>query len=276
MKRRPSGFWVVSVALHVVLGAGLLYVITIPAPLGRRFRREKLESLPVERIGFLSVPNRGVNTPGRSGGDGRPERPVRRAPPIAAPSTTPSTLPPPPPSVPPSPEGGSGAVVGAGGPTKGIVPSYSDSRLWSPASPIVMAPKSLAEKLDSAVQVRIVAHLDSLAAVAPSGRKPGDWTVSRNGKKYGIDQKKIYIGNITIPTAVLALLPMNRVQGNPTTIERERVLSRMNADITYQAQQGMNDAEFKAAVKRIRERRERERREAEGGVKPITPGTTMP
>jgi hypothetical protein len=109
--------------------------------------------------------------------------------------------------------------------------------------------------------VRLQAHNDSLA-IAQRGRKPGDWTVERGGKKYGIDQRNIYLGSITLPTALLALLPINR-QANPTEIGRERSLALMSADIHYQAERAITEDEFKAAVKRIRDRKERERREAE-------------
>jgi hypothetical protein len=118
------------------------------------------------------------------------------------------------------------------------------------------------ERLDSGLTARIQAHEDSIDANSPKGRKPGDWTVTRNGKKYGLDQNKIYIGSIEIPSAVLALLPLN-VQANPTVRDRERALSYMSRDIAYHAARASRDDDFKAAVKRIRERKERERREAE-------------
>ena len=132
------------------------------------------------------------------------------------------------------------------------------------------APKSPKERLDSALAARLKAHNDSLAALALTGRRPGDWTVTKKGKKYGIDQKNIYIGDITIPTAVLALLPLN-VQGNPTTIERERTLNAMHGAIADQAQGVMNEEEFREAVKRIRERKERERQRTAERTQAATP-----
>lgn len=259
MKQRFSGFWLVSLAIHVVAGAGLFYVLRIGAPF---WSTDEVRDtfLPVERIGFLSIPDRGVTTAGRSGGDGRPvsKTPVRA---LKAPIETPSEVPSPP-STPIAPEGGSGAIVGRGGPTLGVVPSYSDQRLWSTPGPLVTAPKTMLERIDSALVARITAHQDSIAANAPRGRKPGDWTITRDGKKYGLDQNKIYIGSIEIPSAVLALLPLN-VQANPTSLERERALSYMSRDIAFHAARAARDDEFKAAVKRIRERKDRERREAE-------------
>ncbi|MBC7791762.1 MAG: hypothetical protein H7Z74_17585 [Anaerolineae bacterium] len=260
MKQRLGGFWLVSLAIHLVAGAGLIYVLKIGAPFWNADQAQEDSSLPVERIGFLSVPDRGVTIAGRSGGDGRPVSKTP-APALKSPVETPPTLPPPSAAA-IEPEGGSGPVVGRGGPTRGVVPSYTDQRLWSTPGPLITAPKTMLERIDSGLVARITAHQDSIAANAPRGRKPGDWTVTRNGKKYGLDQKKIYIGSIEIPSAVLALLPLN-VQANPTSLERERALSYMSRDIAFHAARAARDDEFKAAVKRIRERKERERREAE-------------
>jgi hypothetical protein len=266
LTRRPSSSVLVSVAVHAVVGAALVRVLTMPLPLSEYFAREHVTSLPVERISFVTLPKgtSAVTTPGRSGGDGRPERPnARPAPPLVAPPATPPTLPAPAPITEDS--GGSGPVVGRGGPTRGIRPSFSDPRVWMAPGPVVSAPKSAAERLDSSLVARLKAHEDSLAAFAhtPSKLERGDWTFEKGGKKYGIDQKWIHVGGVRIPTAVLAALPFGNVQGNPTAMERERTLNRMNADIAYQAQRAMNEDEFRTAVRNIRQRKERERQRAE-------------
>jgi len=260
MKRRPSGSLIVSIALHVVFGAVLVYVLSIPFPLQELLER-KPPPEPVEHIGYIALPNNGTNTPGKSGGNGRPvtKKPPEPKPRIIAPSTVPTTLPPIPHAV-PKPEGGSGPVIGAGGVTRGVVPSFADPRVWLPpgATEEAQTPKGLPESLDSVLAARVQAHNDSLAAIAGNiGRKPGDWTVEKGGKKYGVDQKNIYLGKFKIPTAILALLPLN-VQGNPQEIQRNRALEYMHNDIMYQAQQAMNEEEFRDAVKRIRERKQRE------------------
>jgi hypothetical protein len=260
--RRPSGSVVISVALHLVLGAALLWVLSIPYPFQSWLTRQKTESMPVERISFLAVPNHGTNTPGQSGGDNRPitqkRTPTR---PLTAPPSVPTALPPAPPrsTAPAAPSGGTGPVVGNGSEAReGITPSYSDPRLWLPPGPVVSAPKSTAERLDSALASSIRAHEDSMAELAgPPQRAPGDWTFNKNGKKYGIDSRKIYLGKFSIPTAILALLPLN-AGGNPTEIAQERALNYQRKDIMYQAQRAMNEEEFREAVKRIRERKQRE------------------
>ena len=260
--RRPSGFWIASIALHIVLGSGLLYVITVPGSLDRWFRTEKASPVTVERIGFLAAPNQGAPDPGRSGGDGRPVREAPSQPRLIAPTEVPTGIPAPDSSGPPTPPGGSGPIVGRGGPLQGVTPSYSDPRIWTRPQPFVSGPRTQAEAIREGLRERLGPVRDSIAAVA-SQRAAKDWTFERNGKKYGLDSTKIYLGDITLPSAVLALLPINNVQANPTALERERSLGRMNADIQFQGQRALNEDEFRTAVKRIRERRERERREAE-------------
>jgi hypothetical protein len=258
-----------SIALHVVIGAVLLRVLTIPLPLDDLFDRDHGSTPPVERVGFVALPKAGpVTTPGRSGGDGRPVSTQRAAPPppLRAPSTIPDALPAP--SAAPAPPAGSGEVIGAGGPTAGVRPSYNDPRVWVAPAPVVSLPRTPTERLDSALTSRLRAHRDSMALAThiPNKAERGDWTVERNGKKYGIDQKYIHLGSFQLPTAALALLPLNR-QANPQALERERALNYMHDDIAFQAQRALNQEEFRSAVKAIRERKERERAEAaKGGV----------
>jgi hypothetical protein len=267
MTRRPSGFWVVSVALHVVLGAGLLYVISVPGSLDGWFKTEKAPPVVVERIGFLAAPNQGPPSPGRSGGDGRPAREAAAQPRVVAPTEVPSGIPTPTPAGPPAPVGGSGPIIGRGGPLQGVTPSYSDPRIWARPQPFVTGPRTTAEAIREGLRDRLGPVRDSIAAVAEAeaaaNKAAKDWTFERNGKKYGIDTAKIYLGDITLPSALLALLPINNVQGNPMAIERQRAQLRTHEDIQFQGQRALNQDEFRAAVKRIRERRERERRQAE-------------
>src|SRR5581483_2570607 len=115
-----------------------------------------------------------------------------------------------------------------------------------PPGDVVSAPtrKTYSERLDSVLAARVQAHNDSLAAIAANAaRAPGDWTFSKNGKKYGIDSKKIYLGDFSIPTAILALLPLNR-GGNPTEVAAERALNFQRREIQEQAQRAMNAEEF--------------------------------
>jgi hypothetical protein len=198
------------------------------------------------------------------------------APPLVAPTDVPSALPPvaPTPATTATPdEEGTGPLIGRGGATKGIRPSYSDPRIWVPPAPVVSAPKSADARMDSVVTAQIEHARDSLAAMAYSPNKfeRGDWTVEKNGRKYGIDQSAIRLGKFYIPNALLAFLPLN-AQGNPIAAERDRAMASLRAEIMYQSQRAMNEEEFRKAVKSLRERKERERQqqEKERAAKPIS------
>jgi hypothetical protein len=257
--RRPSRPFLISVAVHVVLAIGMAHMLITPSAMSRLFGRAKSREVVAERIGFLRLPTTtGPAVEGKSGGDGRP---LTDAPParIAAPDQVPSSIPPLPATTEPAAEseGGSGPLVGGGGPTRGIRPTYTGPRVWAAPGDIVSAPKSAKERLDSAI-VSIIAPFNDSLAVAAGGRKPSDWTFEKGGRKYGIDPQFIRLGKVSIPTAVLALLPINQ-QANPTTSDRNKLQNQLHADIFWQAQRGMNEADFKKAVKSIRERKERER-----------------
>ena len=257
--RRPSKPFVISVIVHVVLAIGMARMLISPSAMSRLFGKAQSKEVVADRIGFLRLPdNSGQPTPGRAGGDGRPlsENPPVR---VIAPSEVPTTVPQAPVTAEeaPSSEGGTGPLVGGGGPTRGIRPSYTGPRVWQAPGDIVSAPKSAKEKLDSAI-VSIIAPFNDSIAIAGQGRKPGDWTFEKGGRKYGIDPQYIRLGKVSIPTAVLALLPINQ-QANPTSLERNKLQNQLHADIFWNAQRGMNEADFKKAVKSIRERKERER-----------------
>ncbi len=224
-----------------------------------------------ERISFVTaVPQR--TSPSReaprAGGDGRtPSETPAEAPaaPIVAPREVPTGIPEAPTGpVRPDP-GGVGPLIGGGGPTQGIRPSFNDPRLWQTPAEVVEAPvipMTRADSLQALLHATAEAYVDSLRRVGPAGRTPGDWTIERNGKKYGVDQRYIQLGDFKIPTALLALLPMN-VQGNPQELERGRRLMQVRNEIMAQADRRTRDDDFYAAVRALRERKERERREAQ-------------
>jgi hypothetical protein len=157
----------------------------------------------------------------------------------------------------PEEEGGSGPLVGTGGPARGVRPQYTDPRVWTPPGKIVTAPKTVAQTIDSMIADAIAPYNDSVAR-AVAQKDPTDWTVTKGGQKWGIDRKAIRLGPVSIPTALLAMLPLN-IQGNPQTMEKDRAYAAMHRDITWHAQQAINEADFTKAVRSIRERKERER-----------------
>ena len=253
----PQRSFFVSLALHVFLAAVLVRFLISPNAFSMIFGGSESPAVPAERIGFLSLPMAtGSPVEGRSGGDGRPASaaPPRR---LIAPTSIPTTIPEAVTDAVARPEEGTGPLVGGGGPTRGIRPRYSDARLWQAPGDIVAAPKSATQRLDSVIATIIQPFNDSVV-IASGRRKPGDWTFEKGGKTYGIDQKYIRLGKVSIPTALLALLPINTT-GNPTVNDRNRAQNQLRSDIFSNAQRGMNEADFKKAVKSIRERKERER-----------------
>jgi hypothetical protein len=256
MTRKPSGALIISIGLHVVLIAGLVWIMAVPMPF-QRWLHEHAD-VPVQKISYFQVPNEGVTRTGRNGGNNIPKEkgPVRH---LAAPATTPTVIPKAAPeALVPSGGQGTGEKVGAGGAESGITPSFSDPRLWLPPGPVMGAPRTQAQKLDSVLMARLQPHLDSMQAIAEhQGRAPGDWTFNKGGKKWGMDPKNIYIGDHKIPTAILALLPLNK-GANPITSNENKMFQEEHELIAHNAQAAMNEEEFNAAVKAIRERKQRE------------------
>ena len=260
--RRPSPAFIASILIHIVVVTLFVQALVMRKPLIDLFGYRKAPPIgPVERIGFLDLPQQAPNqspTIGKRGGNGRPFRPAPSPPPLIAPRTISPTLPPAAPVAPSSSEPSTGPLIGGGGETRGVQPRYNDPRLWGRPGAIATAPKTPAQRLDSLIGTVIAPYNDSVR-VANGKREPGDWTVQHNGQKYGIDKKFIHLGPVSLPTAVLALLPLNRVGANPTVMDRQNRINSMHDEIFSQAQRAINDADFEKAVRSIRERKERER-----------------
>lgn len=254
-----------------------------------------------ERIAYVAVPR--PAEPGRAGGDDRPLAPGARAaepgrpvPRPRAPSEVPTGVAPvtEAPTVAPggvpggTGQGGSGPVVGEGGPTAGIRPSFGDPRLWGrpEADRTPLTPK---ERLDSAIAAHLGPVRDSIVAaqeLAARQRKPGDWTKEGPGGKWGMDPNNIHLGKVKIPTAVLGLLSANfqrNLRGNPNELARERQLAAVREDLLMHAQREMSEDQFRDAVKQVRARKDRERaerlasrRQREGGVAERSEGGAVP
>ena len=198
-RRRLSGPAIISIVLHVVVGIALLRILLVPYPFTSLFSSKEKPVEP-ERISS----SRPTSFDDEHAGQERRKRTMNdeaRTPrPIVAPTEVPSTLPPVAPAAPPpaTEDEANGPLIGRGGATRGIRPSYSDPRIWVPPAPVVSAPKSAHERMDSVVTADIERARDSAAAVAYSPNKfeRGDWTVEKNGKKYGIDNQYIRLGKV--------------------------------------------------------------------------------
>jgi hypothetical protein len=131
--------------------------------------------------------------------------------------------------------------------------------------PLPLPPKELAARLaktnaelaDSAVTAIIQSFLDSIATdPATLAARPPDWTTTLAGSKFGLDSRWIYIGGLKIPTALLALLPIPAGGNDQRAFDRSAELYQ---DLRQAAQRSANMADFKKAIKEIRERKEAER-----------------
>ncbi len=270
---RSRGAIIVSVVLHVVVASAVLRVVVGSSGIAEWLIGPD-GSQPLEKIQMVAVaPPRGANGGGAPvNAKVKPSAPISRGV-LVAPTSVPTSIPD------AGGRGGSGGGTGTGfgtgsgaGAARGLVPGY-DPRLYpgAPAEPFVArTPK---ERLDSVIAERFAEYADSVASaprnangVTEDGR--GDLTFTRGGKKYGWSQRGIVLGNITLPAPLLALLPLNRLGNNPSSLLRQENPWAMRAAIQDGAQVTLNAETFNERVKRIRERRDRERKEAREGLLP--------
>jgi hypothetical protein len=262
-RRRPSGPLIFSIATHVVLG-----ILILNAAFHYDFSKLNVRQAPPvqEHVTYVAVAPAGGATGSTIGG--APARATVPSPGLVAPVRVPTAVAPAPQAVGGTPGGvDDGKGVGGGvGPITGIVPADPDPRLSADAHQFFPVPKTHAERVDSAVKATIYAFNDSVArARANAGKDPGDWTFNKGGGKWGLDGKNIYLGKFAIPSAVLAALPL-RIQGNPSAAIADRLQGTRREDLLVHAASQYHDDEFKTAVKRIRERKDKERRERLGAV----------
>lgn len=286
--RRAAGATAVSVVAHAVLLVLFWQALQMPVTVRQFFfTRAPTVETPRERVRFVQAPevdDRRVSPPavvpsaaedrggavraGRAQGAEAPDASApSRAAPLVAPTEVPTGIPA------PGTTGTAEAIGPASGPlasgrgaVKGLQPGYVDPRLWVAAPEIEYAPKTDEERLDSAVVGTITKYRDSVMAntYAPNKFERGDWTYrTKGGDRYGVDRQFIRLGKFSIPTALLGLLPMNQMQGNPIENDRQARLAAMRVDIMQGAQAAMNEEEFRRAVKAIRARKDKERRAQE-------------
>jgi hypothetical protein len=261
-RRSPTSL-LISLAVHAAVGVALVNVAfhydfsSLYAP--------RVRAPEVEHISYVAVgPPQGALGGSAATPPAKATEPSRG---LVAPVRVPSAIAPSRPNATGTPGGVTGGVgMGGGlGPTTGIVPAEPDPRLSADAHQFFPVPKTHAQRVDSAVHATIYAYNDSVArAAALEGKKPGDWTFEKNGQKWGVDGSKIYLGKFAIPSAVLAALPI-RIQANPGETLTDRLVTTHRGEVLEHAAAAYHDDEFKSAVKRIRERKDKERREKQEG-----------
>ena len=263
-KRSPSSL-LLSVVIHLVVII-ILATITFHYPIGQLIGLARHHEQTPERIQYIVLP-KGEPTGNGSRTEAAGPAPKGAPAPLRAPTVVPTDVPPT-----PAPDESQGAISGKEGGTggaragvaTGVEPAQPDPRLPLTSPPFEPIPKTPAERVDSAVKAAFGIYYDSAkyAAEHPE-RAPGDWTVTdKDGHKWGWDPKGIRLGKFTIPNVLLAALPLDRV-GNGRSPVEQRAAAWMRQDILDHAQASVSEDEFRAAVRRIRERKEKERREKE-------------
>jgi hypothetical protein len=267
-----------SVAIHVVVGAAIVALLLLPSPVSKFFRHSADANPPrVESITYVAGPQTSApRVPAPAAVNGRPVT-APAAPPFIAPPATPTTLPPVPtaqprPDLVPPIGVTTGPVARIGGPAEGARTEYHDPRPWVAPNPDGGPARGKGQTLDSIASQLVQAHNDSLG---PPHKQPGDWTTNINGQKWGVDPKWINLGPVKIPTAVLAILPLN-ITANP--IDNDRLVNARGAEIQQQANRAMNEEQMNKAIKEERLRKQKEHDAAKQPSQPSqpTPTTTTP
>jgi len=254
----------ISIAAHVVLFIGLA-AITFRFPLAQLFSRPaptRQQTIRYVRVAPEPTPV-ASGTRARSGAEARAVAAVRT---ILAPTSIPVGIP-----RPVAPTAVQGVVVGASNQAgrapsmaAGVEPGIPDSRLAMNSTGVGRLPKTDAQRADSALSAIYDMYIDSVkAALANRGRDAGDWSWGgKDGNKWGWDPSGIHLGGITIPNAVLAALPLNIGPSgrNMNALTEGRTDAYMASDIRMHANV-MSEDDFRTAVKRIRDRKDRERQE---------------
>lgn len=256
---RDKGSIAASIAIHAVVVL-LIASITFRYPLASLFQHQVV---PAEEVHYVAVKAAPRGAVGNGSQSTKPPKKALNPAELLPPKVIPSALPPiPPPNA--SVGAISGTSTGIGGApagmATGVEPAVPDPRIELRPNSLRL-PSTTAQKNDSAVKAIFMAYREAeIEAEEHRGRDPKDWTISHNGQKYGLDSQYIYLGKFKVPSAILAALPLN-----PNGVDGRRIIDGREAafiqnDIFSHAQ-GMSEDDFRAAVKRIRERKDREKKE---------------
>ncbi len=153
-------------------------------------------------------------------------------------------------------------------------PAYETGRLWVPPVDILelgrplpvgegeaVAARPGVETLERLVTERLMAFLDTMPRDSFAPPSAPTWTTEIAGKTWGIDAKWIYLGDIKLPAALLALLPLPQGGYNFDQARAARELMRMRQELLDAARQAETAAEFQHYVKELRKRKEEERQQ---------------
>jgi len=140
-----------------------------------------------------------------------------------------------------------------------LTPRFVDARIWfDPTDPTLFGERlARFARADSAVRAILRDWLDSLSLSDEERRRALDWTIERDGKKWGISPGKLHLGDITIP------LPFGFAPNGPQRREFEQAIRDLRE---IQLQNLRQDAEEVGRERReaMRERSEEEARRRSG------------
>lgn len=82
-----------------------------------------------------------------------------------------------------------------------LIPRFVDARIWfDPRDPLLFGDRlARFARADSAVRAILGEWLDSLSLSDEQRRRAVDWTVEKDGKRWGVSPEGLHLGNITIP-----------------------------------------------------------------------------
>lgn len=124
---------------------------------------------------------------------------------------------------------------------------------------VAQAPRTHAERTDSAVKAIIQHYLDSLAALPNGGRvMPPSWKGTIGGREYGIDAQWVTIAGARIPSMLLALLPMPGGGNEWKVLDKGEWMRAQDYELALPRQAAAADQREQA--KEIRERMAAEQR----------------
>lgn len=144
-----------------------------------------------------------------------------------------------------------------------IRPGYGDGIIWNRLIPQLrdrqMRLQTSGEVLDSTMRAMSEDYQRQRRAAEELAASTADWSTEIAGQRVGINSAWIELGPLRIPTALLALLPLN-FQGNPTEAARSARLQFMREDLLNAARRnagldGLMEAgrELRAEVEARRE-----------------------
>jgi len=271
-QRAHPGWAVASVVAHAAL---VVVLVLISGSVERDPSESYITYQPVQRgpvvyIDLPYVPDAGGGV-GPAAGAGAPRAP--RATPAPGPAERGGGMPlrVEPDSAPGRPVVPAPGGVGEGPGRRRLGAEFGDGRVWvRPLDAIAAAitgagdgtdtvdARTHVARIDSAIAARITAFLDTLSPdpMATPGL-PREWVTEINGQKWGVDGSWIYLGNLKLPSAILALLPLP--QGNYGLAQRDAELQRIRLDIMQSARRAESADQFRKYVEETRKRRDAER-----------------